>query len=222
MTVKTSGFFSMEQPNLTLGWSYDLLGKIFKMDLNEINEPFETPTGLSIVSINEKKDTYVPEFNEAQDKVREALAKIKSKEIAKKKADEHLEAIKEELNKSKLRDFAKSAKTLGLEIHQTPEFNRGQYLPQVGISKEFESTAFQLTDENKLSGVVEITNGFCILHLDNYVPVDLSEYEKAKDELAQSISDDKQKAQFGDFVSQLRVEAGLVDNLAQLRGEESQ
>jgi len=50
--VKTSGFFSLEQPNLTLGWSYDLLNRIFQMNLNEVNEPIETDTGLSIVQIN--------------------------------------------------------------------------------------------------------------------------------------------------------------------------
>jgi len=37
----------MEQPNLTLGWSYDLFNRIFQMDLNEVNEPFETAGGLS-------------------------------------------------------------------------------------------------------------------------------------------------------------------------------
>jgi len=215
--IKTSGFFSMEQPNLTLGWSYDLLKRVFQMDLSEVNEPIETATGLSIVQIKEKRDSYIPEFSEVQDKARTAVASEMAKDIAREKTEEYLEALKEELNKTKLRDFPVAAKALSLEIHQTPVFNRDQYLPQIGISKDFQEAAFALTEENKLSNVVEIAKGYCILHLDNYIPIEETEYEKAKEELAKSISQEKQNAVFGDFVAQLRVQSGLVDNIPELR-----
>jgi len=216
--VKTSGFFSMEQPNLTLGWSYDLLKTIFQMNLDEVNAPIETATGLSIVQIKEKRDSYIPEFDEVQDKARTSVIAEMAKDIALAKTQEYLETITEELNKTKLRDFPKTAKVLGLEIHQTPVFNRGQYLPQVGISKEFQEAAFALTEENNISDVVEITNGYCILHLDNYIPIEDSEYEQVKEELAQTISQEKQNEVFGNFVAQLRVDSGLTDNIPALGG----
>jgi len=216
--VKTSGFFSMEQPNLTLGWSYDLLNRIFQMNLDEVSEPIETATGLSIVLIKEKRDSYIPEFVEVQDKARTAVASEMAKDVALKKTQEYLEAINEELSKTKLRDFPKAAKVLGLEIHQTPVFNRGQYLPQIGISKEFQEAAFALTEENNISNVVEIANGYCILHLDNYIPIEESEYERTKEKLAQTISQEKQNLVFGDFVAQLRIASGLIDNIPELRG----
>jgi len=196
LAVQTSGFFSMEQPNLTLGWSYDLLNKIFQMSEGEVNDPFETPNGLSIAQIKEKRESYIPEFNEAQDKVREAVIKEEAKKIARGKTTEYLRAIQEELDKSKLRDFPKAAKALELEIHQTPVFNRGQYLPQIGISKEFQEAAFQLTENNKISGVVATATGYCILHLDDYVPVDKGEYEKTREELAQTLAREKQNTIF--------------------------
>ena len=217
--VKTSGFFSLEQPNLTLGWSYDLLNRIFEMNLNEVNEPIETASGLSIVQIKEKRESYIPQFSEVQDKVRIAVASEMAKDVALVKTKEYLEAIKKELGEAKLKDFPKAAKTLGLEIHQTPVFSRGQYLPQIGISKDFQEAAFALTEANDLSNVVEIAKGYCILHLDNYTPIEQSEYEKAKDELAQTISQEKQNTVFGDFVAQLRIESGLIDNLPKLRSQ---
>jgi hypothetical protein len=209
----------MEQPNLTLGWSYDLLNRIFQMNLDEVNEPIETSTGLSIVQIKEKQGSYIPEFAEAQEKARVAVGSQLAKDIARTKTKEYLEAIKEELNKSKLQDFHKAAQALELEIHQTPVFNRGQYLPQIGISKDFQEAAFTLTGENKLSDIVEIANGYCILHLDNYIPIDESEYEKAKEELARTISQEKQNAAFGNFVEQLRVKSGLINNLSGLSNQ---
>jgi hypothetical protein len=219
LSVQTTGFFSMEQPNLALGWSYDLLDKIFQMSVNEVSEPFEATTGISIIQIKEKRESRIPEFSEAQEKARELLINQKAKEIAGKKTYEYLEALKAELNKSKLWDFPKAAKALELEIHQTPVFSRGQYLPQIGISKNFQETAFQLNENNKLSGGVETDKGYCILHLDNYVPVDMNEYEDAKEELAQSISLEKQNRVFGDFVMQLRLKADLIDNVPKLRSQ---
>ena len=157
-------------------------------------------------------------MDEVQNKVRASVADEMAKDVALAKTQEYLETITEELNKTKLKDFPKTAKTLGLEIHQTPVFNRGQYLPQIGISKVFQEAAFALTEENNISDVVEITKGYCILHLDNYIPIEESEYELAKEDLAQTISAEKQNAVFGDFVSQLRVASNLVDNISGLRG----
>ena len=81
------------------------------------------------------ENSYIPEFDEVQDKVRTAVAGEMAKDVALAKTKGYLEAITEELNKTKLRDFPKAAKELGLEIYQTPIFNRGQYLPQVGNFK---------------------------------------------------------------------------------------
>lgn len=217
LAVKTTGFFSMEQPNLTLGWSYELLDKIFRMDEGEVNEPLETPGGLSIIQVKEKRGSYIPEFPEVRDEAREAVIKEEARKIAAEKTGEYLEAVREELGKSKLRDFPKAAKTLGLEIHQTPVFNRGQYLPQIGISKEFQEAAFALTEQDDISGVVETDKGYCILHLDTYIPVDTGEYEKAKEELARTLMAEKHSAAFGDFVAQLRLRANLIDHIAPLR-----
>ena len=119
------------------------------------------------------------------------------------------------MDKSKLRDFPKAAKELKLEIHQTPVFNRGQYLPQIGISKEFQETAFELTEDNKISDVVETATGYCILHLDDYIPIENSEYEAGKNNLAQELSNEKRRAIFGDFVTQLRIKADLYSNIAE-------
>ncbi len=219
LAMQASGFFSREQPNLSLGWSYDFLNEIFNMDDDEISEPFETKNGLSIVQIKERRDSYIPEFNEAQLKSEEAVINNKTKEIAREKATEYLEAIREELDKSKLRDFPKAAKELELEIHQTPVFNRGQYLPQIGISNEFQEAAFALTEDDKISDVIETATGYCILHLDDYVPIENSGYERIKEELAQTLSDDKRNAVFGDFVVQLRIEARIINNLSRLQDQ---
>jgi hypothetical protein len=161
----------------------------------------------------------VPGYDEVKEKVKEALLIKTAKEIAGKKAEEFLAAVKVELDKTKLRDFAKAAKDLSLEIIQTPAFSRGQYLPKIGISKEFQETAFSLNDQNNLSGVVEVSNGFCILRMDSYVPVDEAQYIKDKDEFAKKIYDEKRNEVFSDYVNRARIEAKLEDNMSKLKEE---
>ena len=217
MTVQTTGFFSKDQPNLTLGWPYDLLNRIFEMGLSEVNKPFETSNGMVIVQVKETKEPYVPEYDEAKEKAQTAFIELKAKAIAKEKAGGYKQAVLGELEKSKLRDFPKAAKDLGLDIVQTPVFSRGQYLPQIGLSKDFQEAAFALNEENNISDVVETEKGYCILHLDNFIPVEETDYKKVKEELAQSISDQKRNEVFGEFLMQLRQDAGLIDNIPELR-----
>jgi len=217
LATATSGFFSMEQPDLSLGWSYDLLNKIFQMEEGDINEPFETSDGIIIVQLKEERDAFIPEFAEAKEKAEKKVIEQKAQAIAKEKTAEYLDAIQNELNKSKLKDFPKAAKALELEIHQTPIFSRGQYLPKIGISKEFQEAAFTLNDDKTVSKVVETSTGYCILHLDNYIPADKDEYMKVKDSLKEALLEEKQDSVFGDFVTQLRMKAAFVDNLANLR-----
>jgi len=217
LKVQTSGFFSMENPNLSLGWSYEALNKIFQLDTSEISDLLETPKGYFIIQVKEKKETYVPEYAEAKEKVWEAVVKKETKIIAQQKAKESLTLIHQELDKSKLRDFPKAAKTLGLEIVQTPIFNRGQYLPKIGPSKEFQEASFQLNDENKVSDVVDTENGYCILHLDAYIPVEDEDYQKSKVELTENLLNERKNKIFNDFLTNLRTAAQLEKNISKLK-----
>ena len=150
------------------------------------------------------------------DNAKEAVVKKKSKEIAQEKAAEYLDLLKEEMSKTKVKDFPKAAKALNLEIIQTPLFNRGQYLPQIGISREFQEAAFQLTEENKISDVVDVDKGYSILHLDSYEAADTGEFAKAKEELGSELYGERTNTVFGAYLMQLRNKAQLENNIPNL------
>ncbi|MCK5215352.1 MAG: SurA N-terminal domain-containing protein [Candidatus Omnitrophica bacterium] len=211
--VETSGFFSMEQPLLKTGWTYPILQNIFQADSDIIMGPFETLKGYQIIKVIEKKDASIPDYPEAKDKVKEAWMANEAKVFSEKDAKENLEIISEKFAQVKRPDFAKTAKDINLEISQTPVFNRGQYLPQIGISRDFQETAFALTLGNPLSDVVETTKGYCLLYLDEIISVDMEEYERKKDEFTQKLLQEKQNAAFNDFLTLLRLKANLEDNI---------
>ncbi len=113
------------------------------------------------------------------------------------------------------------AQSLKLEILQTPVFTRGQYLPKIGVSKDFEEAAFALTKDSPLSPVVETAKGFCILHLDEYVPAQAEQYEAEKKGIAQQLFNQRRTETFGNYVTQLRLKANLVDHIAELRAKQA-
>ena len=213
--VKSSGFFSMEQPDLALGWSYELLIRLFQMDKNAVNDPFETPQGMLIVKITEKKDSYVPGYKDIAGKVAEALRKNKAKAVARKKTEEYLKLVQDAFAKTELKDFAQTVKNSGLEVHQTPVFGRGEYLPVVGISKEFQDAAFALTEQNDLSDVVATETGYSVVHLDSRVPADEKQFEEKKQSLSEKLLNERRTQTFNDFLSDLRQQAKITSNLPQ-------
>ena len=217
LSLQTSGFFSFEQPNLKVGGSYEVLQKIFDMQPGQISEPMEIPQGFQIVKILEKKAAHIPEFTIVREKVQEALTREEGMHKAQEKAKQALPQIQEKLQQTTPPDFKETTQALGLNIQQTPFFNRGQYLPEIGISKDFQDAAFSLTKENNLSEVVQTTTGFSILFLDENQEVDQAAFEKDKEKFAQGIFDEKRNQAFNDFLSQLRLKANLEDNISKLK-----
>lgn len=211
--VKSSGFFSMDQPDLALGWSYELLIKLFQMDKNAVNDPFETPRGMLIVKIKEKKDASIPEYSDVAGKITEAVRKNKAKIIAREKTEGYLKLIQDAFARTELKDFAQTVKDSGLEVHQTPVFGRGEYLPIVGISKEFQDAAFALTEQSNLSGVVATETGYGVVHLDSRIPADEKQFEEKKQSLSEKLLNDRRTQTFNDFLSDLRLQAKITSNL---------
>jgi len=216
-TVKTSGFFSQEDPNLTIGWPLELIQKLFQLGIGQIEGPVETHNGYHILRVKEKKRSYIPDFEEAKEQVRSAWMANEAKKLAKIKAEEYSKTFHEEFASVKRPNFAQIAKKNGLDIHQTPVFNRGQYLPVVGLAKDFQETAFSLDPDNRLSGVVETAKGYCILHLDSILPAEKEEFEKDKEEFKKEMLSERKKNAFSDFLTYLRLKADLQDNIAAMK-----
>jgi peptidyl-prolyl cis-trans isomerase D len=221
--LKTSGFFSMEQPNLQIGSSYETLQALFQFDVGHVTQPVETPNGYKIIRMKEKKTGYVPEYAQAKDKVIEAWKLSEGKKLAKQKAEENLTAVKNAFKDVRRPDFAATAKNLKLEIQQTPVFSRNEYLPNLGISKEFQAVAFSLNEDNRLAdNVVETLRGYAILYLDSKQPIDEKDYEKQKQEIADGLLTEKRNAAFSEFLTQLRLKANLQDNVSELMNRRGQ
>jgi hypothetical protein len=173
--------------------------------------------------MKEKKEGYVPTYEEAKDKVIDAWKLIEAKKLAKQKAEENLAAVKKTFGDVRRPDFAQTAKALGLTIQQTPIFNRGEYLPTIGISKDFQDVAFTLSEDNPLADVaVETQTGYAVVYLDSKQPLDEQDYEKQKESIREGLLAEKRNAAFSQYLTQLRIKANLQDNISDLIARQKQ
>ncbi|MCK5580941.1 MAG: peptidylprolyl isomerase [Candidatus Omnitrophica bacterium] len=219
LSIETSGFFSMEQPLLIEGWSFPLIQQLFQLDVHKTLGPVETSSGYQILTVTAKKDSFIPSYEEVIETVRETWIANEARKIAEKQAEKYYKIIRETFNSLKRPDFAKIAKEHQLNIHQTPLFNRGQYLPKLGIAKDFQEVAFILNESNKLSQIVETEKGYCLLHLDEREPIDEEKFAKVKNEFTEKLLAEKKNTSFEDFLTHLRIRANIEDNMVKQKGQ---
>ncbi len=209
-----SGFFSLEQPNLKAGWSFEMIQKIFEMKPNEISDPIETASGFQILHVKAMKDAAMPDFNEIKDKVTDEWKTLQAAKLAKAKADEALSKLREISQNNSNLDLAKIAKDWNVEFLQTPIFGRNEnYLPKLGPAPDFMEKAFALTKDKPISAVAETAKGFCILYLDNRVEADMNDFEKDKEKYSNALLGQKKTKAFNDFLTRLRLKSNLESYL---------
>ncbi len=213
--IKETGFFSIEKPNLKVGWTYETLQELFQAKEGDILEPIETQNGFLVAKIIKKRNTYIPNYAEASSDVQNSLINKKSGDLANNKAGEILKQIEEEIKDDSLDEFKRVSASLELKVEQTPLFNRGQYLPFVGLEKDFQEKAFILAANktNKISDVVSTVKGHCILHLDEFVPIDEEKYKEEKDSFSERRLQEMKSEAFTDFIARIRLQAQLEDYL---------
>ncbi|MDD3374564.1 MAG: peptidyl-prolyl cis-trans isomerase [Candidatus Omnitrophica bacterium] len=220
LKVQESGFFSQENPNLNLGWPLEIFQEALSIKPESIAGPIKTSKGFYVLKLKEQKEPYVPELDQVKDKVKEALAYDKSKELAKKKSEDVLEKIKKSFEDKSNQTFDVAAKQLELKAEKPAPFTRGQYLPGIGTAQNFHKAAFALTAGNRLSDPTEISTGYCIVYLNAFVPIDENAFEEKKEELKTQLLEEKKNTAFKNFLDQLRQKSNLIDNIKKLKEEQ--
>ena len=151
-----------------------------------------------ILQLRETRPPFFPPYDQVKEEVKSAFLKQETLKLSKTKAEEALPAFDQQ------GDFTTTAQKQKLEIHQTPDFNFGQYLPDIGPAPAFQRSAFSLTQESPLSGVVETEKGYAIIHLDARIPIDMEKYDKEEDGFGQQFLMRKKMHLFREYIFDLK------------------
>jgi len=161
--------------------------------------------------IKEKRPRMAPEYAEVKDEVAKTWKKHRASELAEEKAAGIEKRLQDEWSRNSSVNLAASGK----DVQITPLFHRGDYLPTVGPSQQFQETAFTLTKDHPFGGPVQTSKGWAVLRLKERAPLDMEQYARQKNKIKERLVDDAKQKAFEEYVTRLRIRANLQDNMKQ-------
>lgn len=224
LTTKETGFFSLGEPVPEFGWTANYR-ELFNLKENERTDIIKAERGPYIFQLKENRTNYLPSLDEVKQKIKDKLTQEKTRQLAKTEIDSIYEQIKRIKEKNADLGFVPSSKGLGrtvpsglaqvaeqlnLSLKETDFFSRQSPVSGIETSMQFNEAAFKLKDK-ELSQVIDAGNDFYIIELLEEKPIDEKEFEKQKEELKQSLLQEKKNKAFEEFFANLKTKANLVD-----------
>jgi peptidyl-prolyl cis-trans isomerase D len=172
LTVQESDFFLRDQAIPGVGPSPEVSSEAFALDVGQVSEALRTAQGHVVLAVTDRQEARVPTFDEAQDRVREAVVRRKALDAARAQAA----AVAAEARGGA--DLAAVAKKAGVEMHSTELVTRGTALPELGASPAVDAAAFALPPGGVSEAIVTETGAAVVRVVERTDP--------AAEELAQA------------------------------------
>jgi len=204
LEVKETGLFAQTDPIPDIGWVPQILNYLFKAKTGEYLAPMRMDNTFYIFRIKERKNPYIPEFQDIKEKVEQAYVKTKSQELAKQRINTCLEKLNEHLQKNpKDVNFDKIAKVCGLKSGTTDEFKYGSYIEDIGASDVFWFAARNL--KSKLfSEVIEAPTGYYIIKIKSQTAFDEKKFKEEKEDFSEELLHEKKEKHFNEFFAEYK------------------
>ncbi len=183
-----------------IGIEPDFVQTAFSLVANQISQPVATAKGIYLLKLKEKKDSYIPTFEKAKASAEKFLRQKKAADLASEEAKEYLAKLKDIYKAEPSNfNFKKTLESSSLVYKESPLFNYGQYIPDIGVSKEFLDQAFGLRDENKHFGFVSTEQGSYIMILLETIPIDEKKFAEEKENFKEELLQKKKEIAFNNF-----------------------
>jgi peptidyl-prolyl cis-trans isomerase D len=184
----------------------------FDLGDEEVSEPMELADGYYILEVIGKKEAAIPELGSVEEKVRKDLIAVRQDELAKKEAENFLQAIR------KGDDFEAEAKRLKLDAKTTDLFKRFGSIPGIGSEREIMDVAFLLSPSKPMpEAVIKGRQAYYVIRLKDRQDADPKEFEDKKAEVKSGIISQKRQKLMEEWFAQLRrhseitIEEGFFD-----------
>ena len=152
LTVQETGLFARDEPIMGLGGAPEVAARAFQLNPGEMSGAVPTQRGVVFMTVTEKKDPYIPQLDEAKDKVRDTVLTQKAREMARQKAETVVAKVKGAA------DFDKAVKAAGFEARTTELIARDAPIPELGVAPAVTEAAFALP-QGGVSGAIAIDAG---------------------------------------------------------------
>jgi peptidyl-prolyl cis-trans isomerase D len=201
--VSQSGFSSRETPLMARGQAVEGVDNAvmfaqaaFALHTGDISQPQLIGSRYVVMKLLERRESYMPAFEEVQATVRDALVQERSRALAQQKA----EALLSEVQAGKT--LEELAAALQMPVEHTGLFARGTTIPTLGRPMEFIAEAFRMAvGEARL---VHLQGQPAIAVLTERTPFDAEAYEKERAQVRQRLLRQKRDQMFAQWVDDVR------------------
>ena len=168
------------------------------------------PVGTSIwvVELSEISEPREKTLEETKPDVIAAIKNQKSKDQARKKANETLLKLKS----VKKEEIADTIKELGISLEKTGPFTRMERVPEINL-EQLKSEAFEIDDNTTVLGrVYENNNSFYVVIFEERISADPQDFELQKAELMEQELQTQRNTLLQKWIQNLRRKADIVAN----------
>ncbi|KAA0259229.1 peptidylprolyl isomerase [Deferribacter autotrophicus] len=203
--VYETGYFSIFDNVPPIGNNIDLKNKLFRLDTAEITNIVDIQGVKYIFELEDRKDSYIPEFNTIKDEVTKDFIDDKAVELARQESENFLKKYKT------INEIADKEK---YSVTTTPYFKRTEPIPDLGINTDLSKDIF--TNKGKLlSTPYEMGDNVYIISVIDVKTPDYNKITKEeKDEIKNYILNIKQNEALSSYIDKLRNQAKIEINPA--------
>lgn len=140
--AKVTTLFSVDEPIPGIGGTKELRQSLFSMDQGEASELTEINGRFFIFQRVDRQASYLPEFEQVRDKVKEDVVGVREEQKAKEEAETFLAAVRGG------KDWKEFSKEKGLKIEETDYFTRRGPIPKIGYERDLIEAAFSVNETN--------------------------------------------------------------------------
>lgn len=169
--------FSREQNVPGIGRGTPFTTAAFELEAGELSEPIQVARGWALLRVREIQESRLPELEEVEEAVREAVVHALEQEAALEALREQAVAMQE--GETTLEELARE---LGVEVKESAEFGHQGNIPELGgAQREIAKQAFRIA-EDATGGPILTAGGVVLFRLAERTQWDPAQFETAKEE----------------------------------------
>lgn len=173
---------------------------------NPTSDAISGPNGAFVVQLAGVEEARPQTFEEVKEKLTTTLKDEKAREMMSVKGSDIRKKIEEEMKAGK--PFVAAAQTAGVKPETVKPFSPREQLRDVPDGYIIQGQASQLAID-ELGQFVPTQNGGLLIHLDRQLPIDEAAFNKEKDQLAESSSEENARMLFMEWLSSRRKAASI-------------
>lgn len=210
LTIRETPFFSREEPVEGLGEIPEITAAAFTLKEGEFGRPIELPQGILLYTVNQRRESRLPELVEARREVEQAYRREQSKVLAKETGDRLLSAVKAG------QSLEAAASRQGLDVERTGLFTQGtgDFVPRLGNAEKLSKAAFALPQgEVALPETYEVDGTFVVAAVAERRKADPAGLTPTvKNELKETVLTRKKEEALASRLKELREKAEISIN----------